>query len=100
MWRALQSASPWLVPVVVPVVVPVAVPVAFKVEVAIMTRRHPLCAGVGGAGPVSVVPFIVVTHRVPVARYPGIACAGTSRLNSNYTQRWRCADSHADINCG
>src|SRR5438093_1044224 len=37
----------------------VAIPVAFKVELAIMTRLHPMCAGVSGTGPVSVVPFIV-----------------------------------------
>src|SRR5712675_1376162 len=57
-----------LAPIVVPVVV--AVPVAFKVELAIMTRLYPTCAGVGGTGPVSIVPFIVVAHRVPVAPYP------------------------------
>src|SRR6266566_9952367 len=74
--------APIVVPVVVAPAVPtmvvaelavVAVPVAFKVELAIMTRLHPMCAGVSGTGPVSVVPFIVVAHRVPVAPYPGIA---------------------------
>jgi hypothetical protein len=78
----------------------IAIPVAFIEALAIVTRRHPVYARVSWTGPVSLVPLIVVAHRVPVARYPGIAGAGTSRLHSQYTDRWRRADSHSDGKLG
>src|SRR5579864_5844864 len=70
---------------VVPDLAAIAIPVALIVAVSIMTRFHPACARVHWPGPVSVVPLIVVAHRVPVAAYPGIIGAGAPWLNPNYT---------------
>jgi hypothetical protein len=74
----------------------IAIPVAVIEKRSIMTRLHPMCAGVRRAGPVSRVPLIAVAYRVPVAPYKGIAGAGTWRLNPNYTRPRRRADSHSD----
>jgi hypothetical protein len=74
----------------------IAIPIAFKEAFSIMMRLHPPCAAVRWAGPVSVVPLIMVAHRVPVARYPRIAVAGASGLNPHDTRSWRRADSHSD----
>src|ERR1043166_1216786 len=70
-----------------------ALPISLVEELSIMTGRHPMRAGVGWTSPVSVVPFIAVAHRVPVAIYPKIVGARTSRLNSDYTRPWGCGDS-------
>ena len=75
---------------------PIAIPVAFIEAFSIMTRLNPARASVRWTGPVSVVPLIVVADRIPVARYPGIAGAGTSWLNPEHTYLWRRADSHSD----
>ena len=76
----------------------IAIPVAFIEKRSIMSRSHPVCAGVRRTGPVSVVPPVMVAHRVPIATYEGIAGAGTSRHNPNYTGPRRRADSHSDEN--
>jgi len=76
----------------------IAIPVAFIEERSIMMGRHPVCADVRRTGPVSVVPPIMMGHRVPVAPNIGIADAGTSRLNPNYTRARRRADSHSNEN--
>jgi hypothetical protein len=93
------------IPVVVTIAIPamivgssavVAVPVALEVALAIVTRFHPSCTGVGRTGPVSVVPSVVVACRVPVASYPEIVIARTLGLNSHYTDRRGRADCHTD----
>lgn len=73
-----------------------AIPVACVVELSIMTRSHPVGAGVRRARPVSVVPPIVVAHRIPVAPYPNMIGARASWLNPDYTYRWWRADSNSD----
>src|ERR1035441_5719461 len=74
----------------------IAIPVAFKVARSVMTRFHPMCAGVRRTRPVSLVPGVTVAHRVPVAAYPGIADAGTLRLNPDDPRPRGRADSHSD----
>ncbi len=79
----------------------IAIPAALKVLVSIISGLHPPCAVVGRPGPVSLMPFVLVTHWIPVAGYPGVIRARTSRLYPNNTRRWRCADSNSDGNlCG
>ena len=93
------------IPIVITVVVPAVVvgqlaalpfPIAGKILLAIMMRFHPTRAGIRRTGPISVVPFVVVAHRVPIAAYPGIICARTSWLHSENPHWWRGADSHSD----
>ena len=83
-------------PMVVGHVAAFSIPVTIKVALSIMVGLHPVCAGVGRAGPVPFVPLIVAAHRIPVAAYPGIIGPGTSRLDPEHTDRWGCADSHSD----
>jgi hypothetical protein len=81
---------------VVPDLAAIAFPVSFIESLSIVARRHPMRTGIGRTGPVSLVPLIVVTHRIPVAPNPGIPGAGASGLHSLYACRWRGADSHSD----
>src|SRR5882724_5509188 len=74
----------------------IAFPVTFIVLLSIVMRHHPLCSGICGTSPISVVPLIVVAYRIPVAGYPRILCARTSRLNPHDAHRRRGADSHSD----
>ena len=94
------------VPVVVPVMVVVApagiaCPVSMKIALSIVTRRHPLCTGISRAGPVSGMPFIMVSHRKPIAFHPKTlrGWAGRHDLNLNHARRRRrVADYDADGN--
>jgi hypothetical protein len=74
----------------------IAIPIAFIEKRSIMMRFHPVCADVCWTGPVSIVPLVMVAHRVPVAPHKGIAGAGTSRLNPDYPRPRRRPDSHSD----
>src|ERR1051325_10743784 len=73
-----------------------SIPVAFIIPLSIMTGFHPMRARVCRTSPVSVVPLIMVAHRVPITGDPGIAGAGTARLNPDHPRRRRRADSHSD----
>jgi hypothetical protein len=74
----------------------IAIPVAFIEKRSIMSRSHPVCAGVRRTGPVSAVPLIMMAHRVPIAPCKGLAGAETSRLNPDDPRPRRRADSHSD----
>jgi hypothetical protein len=98
-----------IVPVVVTVTVPVmvvrdpaaiAVPIAVIVALSVMMRCNPARAVVRWTCPVSVMPLITISHRVPVARNPRISFTWTSWLISKFTYRWRRADSYADGKLG
>jgi hypothetical protein len=101
--------SPIVVSIVIPIVVAVAVPavvvaklavfsipISFIILLSVITGFHPARARVCRAGPVTVVPLIVIAHRVPITGDPGIAGTGTARLNPDHSHRRRRADSHSD----
>jgi len=73
-----------------------AIPVACIVALSVVTRFYPMCARISGTGPVSAMPPIMAAHRIPVAPYPEVSDAWTSRLNPHYAYRWGRADSHPD----
>jgi hypothetical protein len=76
----------------------IAVPVAIKEALSVMVRRHPACARINCASPVSGMPLIVSSHWIPVAFHPDEFRAWTSRQNPNHPRgRWR-ADSNSDRN--
>ena len=86
-----------VIPMFVPLMIvremaPIAVPVSFKESLSIVTGRYPACAFISRLRPISIVPFVMVAGRIPVARDPKIPGAGTSRLYPDDTGRWRCAD--------
>ena len=45
-------------------------PIALEKTFAIMMRRNPMRARIGCPSPISRMPFVVVSYRVPVARDP------------------------------
>jgi hypothetical protein len=74
----------------------IAFPVALKELSAIVAGSDPASAGVWQASPVTVMPFVMVSDRIPVAIDAHIVGAGTSRHHSDYPGlRWR-ADSDSD----
>ena len=96
---AVVAVSASAVPaMIVPGLPSIAFPITRYVMITIVTRRLPACPQVWRTGPVAVVPPVAVSHRIPVTRYPGIIGTGTSRLNSQYTDRRRRAYSYPDGN--
>src|SRR5450432_1289013 len=92
-------------PVAVPLVIvgPAAViafPVAFDEALAIVARDHPDGAGVRWSSPVTVMPFVTVSNRIPVAVHPDESRAGSSGPDPNHPWRRRRADPNADRNLG
>jgi hypothetical protein len=64
-----------------PVVIPVMImghlaaspfPVTFEEPLPIMMRHHPDGARIGGSGPIPFMPFVMVSHRIPIAFYPHV----------------------------
>jgi hypothetical protein len=77
-----------------------AVPVAFIEPLSIMTGFNPTRTAVRRTGPISVVPLIAMTNRIPIPAYPGVVGSGTSRLNPDHPRRRRRADSDSDGKLG
>jgi len=77
-----------------------AVPVTFEESLSIVTRRHPACSFVSRLRPISIVPFVMIAGRIPVACHPKISGARTSRMYPDDTGRWRCADPDSNRNLG
>lgn len=73
-----------------------AFPIAFEEPLAVMMGRHPYGARIRRAGPISVMPPVVVANRIPVALNPCPLRTGTGRQNSNHAWGWRGADLDAD----
>jgi hypothetical protein len=94
-------AIPVAVTVAIPMMVvlaaaPLAVPVAFKESLSVMMGCHPTRCRIGRTAPISVVPPISVSNRIPVAIHPKIIRAGTCGNGSYDPRRWRRSNSHPD----
>src|SRR2546427_7329128 len=74
-----------------------ALPIPFKEALSVMARRDPAGARVGRAGPVSVMPLVVVSHGIPVALHPEKFRTRTPWHNHDPLRRRR-ADSDPDRN--
>jgi hypothetical protein len=74
----------------------IAIPVTGEVLVSVMMRLNPMCTGIGGACPISLVPFIMASNRIPVTAYPHVAFAGTSRMKAFDAYRGRRSDSYSN----
>src|SRR5579862_2614636 len=66
-----------------------ASPIAVIIEAALVTRSDPGRACVGRQGPISRMPVIAMSDRVPIAIDPDIAGAGSHRLYEYARGRWR-----------
>jgi hypothetical protein len=89
------------VSITVPVVVmldPPAVPfpVTLKVFPALITRSQPKSARIWGPSPITVMPFPMVSYRIPITLDPHIFGSGCGWNNENFARRWRRADPDVD----
>ena len=74
----------------------VALPVAFKEAAPVIAGPDPVGAGIRWASPVSAMPFVVVSHRIPVAFDPKVIRPRGSWPGVNDARRrWR-PNSHTD----
>jgi hypothetical protein len=96
-------------PVVIPVaiMIPVVIvldtaavsfPIASIVLAALIARRHPVRAVIRRASPITVVPFVMVSYRIPVTIDPCIIRAWTRRNDADNRSRRRRADSDSKRN--
>src|ERR1700730_7274861 len=76
----------------------VAFPVAIKETLSIMARRHPKCPSVGWTGPVSCMPFIVISHWIPVPSHPDEFRSWGRWQNLDHTRGWWRSDPNSDGN--
>jgi len=70
----------------------VAVPIAGKVAFPVVVRRYPARAGVGRTRPIAGMPFVVPSHRVPIALDPYKIRPWRSRNHGHYARRRRRSD--------
>jgi hypothetical protein len=75
-----------------------AVPVSGKKAFSIMMRTDPMCPTIGRSGPITGVPFVVTSSRIPIAVYPD-EFGSWARRNSihPYRRRWTYPDSHGNL---
>src|SRR4051794_480570 len=97
------SEIPVVPPIPMVVVLPVsriAVPIPGEVAASLVSRGDPAGRMVRRAGPITGVPLIVVSPRIPVALDPDKPWAGMRWQNPNYAQRRRCTDLDSYGNLG
>ena len=76
----------------------VAGPIPGEVAATFITRGDPPGVGVHGAGPVTGMPLVVVSRRIPVALHPVKLRTGSRRKNPDNTRGRRRADLDSDRN--
>jgi hypothetical protein len=64
-------------------------PVTRKVLFAIMVWRDPIGSNIGGPSPVALMPFVMVSRRIPIAFHPYEIRLRLRRLNIHGYGRWR-----------
>jgi hypothetical protein len=101
MKTAIVANFAFLIPVMVVVdVAASAVPVARIEATAFMARSNPARSSIGRASPITFMPAIVATDRVPVAANPHEIGCGLRRHDDHGARGWRRADLNADRNLG
>jgi hypothetical protein len=77
----------------------VAIPVPFKEALSVVAGPNPACAGIGWTSPVSGMPPVTVSHRIPVSFHPDEFRAWARREHPNHSRRrWRSDhDSNRDL---
>jgi hypothetical protein len=74
----------------------ISIPVASKVLFSIMVGGNPMSPFVRRSSPIASVPFVVMSHRVPVTLDPNELGPWSDRSYRNYARCWRSADSDPD----
>jgi hypothetical protein len=75
-------------------------PAAVEEALPVVLRGHPARSWVRGASPITFMPMILVSDRVPVTLYPHEIGLWTRRTRGNHAGRWRWtnSDSNRDPN--
>ena len=66
----------------------IAIPVPVVILAAFIARAYPTCTLIRNSGPVSVVPDVTMTHRVPIAVHPHEIRTRTGQLPVLAHRRW------------
>src|SRR5215469_15568546 len=87
--------------VVVPAMVvvdaaPLTRPIAGEESLAVMMRRDPMCSLIRRPRPVTLVPFIVISYRIPVAPHPDKLRRRLRWQRVNHARWWRRSDQHSN----
>jgi hypothetical protein len=69
-------------------------PMAWVIILTVVARRHPGCSLIRRPGPVSVVPFVISSHRVPITLGKYVVGGRTYGAHLNYARRRRRADPY------
>jgi len=99
---ALLTAVPFSISIKIPVSIPVpvmvmlppaaiSVPVTGKVSFTIMMRSYPVSTDIRRTRPIALVPFVMTSHRIPIALDPDEVGARTHR-HGNHSRRRRSSD--------
>jgi hypothetical protein len=105
--RTVLVAVPVVIPImimVVPlsVVIPamivcnttvITLPIPFEKTFAVVTGCNPVRLRIGWPSPVSIMPFVVISDRIPVAPDPHEIRSWAGRQDSHNARRRRCANS-------
>ena len=77
----------------------ISVPVTDEIALAIVMRSDPTSALIRRPRPIALVPFVMVSHWIPVALDPNKLGARSLRRYRNNARRWRStnADSDGDL---
>jgi hypothetical protein len=68
----------------------IAIPVPFKESLSVVAGTNPTCAGIGRTSPVTLMPLVVVPHRIPVSFHPDEFRAWSWwKHPNNSRRRWR-----------
>ena len=69
---------------------PVSLPVPRIISVAVVVWRNPASSLVGWSSPIAFMPFVMSSHRIPIAFYPHASRIGPCRDNRSHPdRRWR-----------
>ena len=79
--------------VVVPAAAAIAFPVSLEEALSVVMRPHPMRSGIRRTGPVASMPFVMVSHWIPIALYPDEVGTGTAGHGVNHTWGWRRPNS-------
>ena len=86
--------------VVVPAAAAIAFPVSWEEPLSVVVRSHPMRAGIRRTAPVASMPFVMVSHRIPIALDPGEVGTGTAWHGVTHAWRRRPnSDPYGYIGC-
>ena len=79
----------------------VSVPVTVKEPLSIMMRSHPMSPRVRWPSPITLMPLVMPSRRIPITIYPYVFWAWSWRQNTDHTGRWwRANPDSNDLSAG